>query len=276
MSHSNNNPLIDGDRRLQLLADYALEGLDPVDAAELAGLAPPDDPDALALELAAAAVELARIGVSDHPDLPPELAARIELQALRAPQPESSRSVPPSTPRLRPRFSSWAGWLVAAASIALVVYDRSNFQLPPATTTTPSRSPSPRDRFRSAPSARLVATAHPLARGASGTVVWDGDHQEGYLDLKGLAPVDPRSGCYQLWVFDADLDGRYPVDGGIFTISSTTGDEVVAVRPRITVRTPTLFAITLEPSGGVVVSDRERILLTAEWTPKSLGNSPRR
>ncbi len=255
---------IDNDRRLQLLADRALGGLDPSEAAELAELTDQDDPDGLALELAAAAVALARVEGMGLPDLPENLVARVERRALQA---NSSRATSrASAPRRRVPLVGWAGWLAAAASIALVVYDRSNPEPQPVIGPPPPPSvASPRDRFAFAPSRPLVATAHPLARGAGGTVVWDGTRQEGYLQIKGLAPVDPKSGCYQLWVFDAKRDGRYPVDGGMFTVTSTTGDEVVAVRPRIPVREPTLFAVTLEPPGGVVVSDRERILLTAEW-----------
>jgi anti-sigma-K factor RskA len=102
-------------------------------------------------------------------------------------------------------------------------------------------------------------------RGAGGEVVWDNARQQGYLSLEGLAGVDPRRGAYQLWIFDATRDSRYPIDGGLFTMAEGQAPTVVPIRAAVPVREPTLFAITLEPPGGVVVSDRKRIMLTASW-----------
>lgn len=97
-------------------------------------------------------------------------------------------------------------------------------------------------------------------------VAWDNERQEGYLTLVGLAGVDPRRGAYQLWIFDAKRDARYPVDGGLFTLAEGGRSAVVIpIRAAVPVRRPTLFAITLEPPEGVVVSDRKRIMLTAAW-----------
>jgi len=266
------------ERRLELLVEQTLQGLDPAGAAEVAHISSAtDDPDlALGLELAAAAVTLAQLGPIDQHGLPPDLAARVERQAIRQLrlEPEPPRAEPSAARRAAGRVGPWLGWLAAAASLALAVYDRANLA--------PRRlvkNPPPvmaRDPLGSSPTARLVATAHPLARGAGGAVVWDEGRQEGALRLEGLAPVDPRSGCYQLWIFDASRDERYPVDGGMFTVSQAAGDQVIPVRPRVPVRRPTLFAVTLEPPGGVVVSDRERLLLTAPWPSEFSAAPPRR
>ncbi len=266
------------DRRLELLVDRTLQGLDLAGAAELAHItSATDDPDlALELELAAAAVTLAQLGPIDQLGLAPDLAARIERQAIRQLRlkPESPRAESPPTRRSVARVGPWLGWLAAAASLALVVYDRANLAPRP-----PVKNPPPvmaQDPLGSSPTARLVATAHPLARGAGGSVAWDEGRQEGALRLEGLAPVDPRSGCYQLWIFDAARDERYPVDGGMFAVSRGVGEQVIPVRPRVPVRRPTLFAVTLEPPGGVVVSDRARLLLTAPWPSKFSAAPPRR
>lgn len=256
------------DRRLELLLDRALQGLDPAEAAELA-TSPLAEAD-LTAELAAAAVVLARLDPGGLPDLPPALAARVEREARRHLRP------PGSPVRTRPaawrRVGPWLGWAAAAAALAVLVLDRPG--APPPEAPPPVASNLPADPPRAAPSALLVATEHPLARGAGGSVAWDQARQEGTLRVDGLAPVDPRSGCYQLWIFDATRDGRYPVDGGTFLVDRATTGGVVGIRPRIPIRRPTLFAVTLEPPGGVVVSDRDRLLLTATWTAPAPSEPP--
>ena len=34
-----------------------------------------------------------------------------------------------------------------------------------------------------------------------------------------LAANDPQQNVYQLWIFDAHQDEKYPVDGGIFNVA---------------------------------------------------------
>ena len=52
------------------------------------------------------------------------------------------------------------------------------------------------------------------------------------------------------------------MDGGVFDVR---GDEVVIpIHAAVRVFEPKLFAVTVERPGGVVVSKRERIVLTAE------------
>jgi hypothetical protein len=113
--------------------------------------------------------------------------------------------------------------------------------------------------------AALKATDHPLARGAGGELVWSQSAQEGLLKLNGLAEVDLKRGVYQLWIFDEARDNRYPVDGGTFTIDPADGTVMIRVKARLPDDRPTLFAVTLGPPGGVVVSDRQRLLLTAAY-----------
>ena len=102
----------------------------------------------------------------------------------------------------------------------------------------------------------------PAARSASGDVVWNPTQQRGVMRLVGLAPNDPRLAQYQLWIIDAARDARYPVDGGVFDVTES-GEVFVAIGARLPVDRPTLFAITLERPGGVVVSTRERLVLAA-------------
>ncbi|MDP1857241.1 MAG: hypothetical protein Q8K82_01140 [Gemmatimonadaceae bacterium] len=70
----------------------------------------------------------------------------------------------------------------------------------------------------------------PAATQASGDVVWSGTQQRGVLRLVGLAPNDPRSAQYQLWIVDAERDARYPVDGGVFDLLPN-GEVLVLAAP---------------------------------------------
>ena len=96
-----------------------------------------------------------------------------------------------------------------------------------------------------------------------GEMVWAAGEQHGVMSLTGLAPNDPAESQYQLWIFDADRDERYPVDGGVFDVP-VSGETVVPFAPRVPVGRATLFAVTVERPGGVVVSDRSRLPAVAK------------
>ncbi len=105
-------------------------------------------------------------------------------------------------------------------------------------------------------------TKDPNGAAASGDVVWSASAQRGYMRFVGLTPNDLKQLQYQLWIFDKDRDQAYPVDGGVFDVSST-GEVIVPITARLKVNEPVLFAVTIEQPGGVVVSKRERIVVTA-------------
>lgn len=108
------------------------------------------------------------------------------------------------------------------------------------------------------------ATDDVAAAGAAGDVAWSSARQEGYLRLRGLEANDPRASQYQLWIFDptrADWEAK-PVDGGVFDVPAGA-EVVVPIDPKLRVGRAALFAVTVEVPGGVVVSDRERVVLTA-------------
>ncbi|MEN1679991.1 MAG: anti-sigma factor [Planctomycetota bacterium] len=109
-----------------------------------------------------------------------------------------------------------------------------------------------------------ATTDDPAAEGASGRVVWSAEEQQGYMVFSGLAVNDAMKEQYQLWVFDAERDERYPVDGGVFDIPAGQDEVIVPIDLRVPVAEATLFAITVEPPGGVVVSDRSRLPLLAK------------
>ncbi len=243
----------------ELLADRALQGLCPEEQAELDALLAAED-DSLEMTASQAAAFLARTGDAYEP-IPADLASRIQTSGM-------DRIPVAFAPARRFRPLPYLGWLAAAASWLLVLWRAT----PPPEAPTPPTRPvvsltveQRRERLLALASVKpLNASEHPLARGASGDLVWDPKSQEGYLNLKGLAATNPQRGIYQLWIFDAKRDQRYPVDGGTFAIDDPDRPTVVPIRAQIPVNDATLFAITLEPPGGVVVSDRKRIMLTAK------------
>lgn len=247
-------PLVD------LLVEQATAGLDPAAAAELEQrlLAYPGiGADAFAPAVAALALTTRR----GAEPLPEALRARLLEQGARA---IPTRIVPPT--RLAPPARPLA-WFAAAAAIVLAIagwYPR--LAAPPAARP---------DALRAAllfarPGllrAQFTPTADPGGQGASGDVVWDPATQTGYLRLRRLAGNDPRQSQYQLWIFDAGRDDRYPVDGGVFDIPAGSAEVVVPIHARLAVGRPALFAVTIERPGGVVVSGREHIVVVAKPAP---------
>lgn len=95
-----------------------------------------------------------------------------------------------------------------------------------------------------------------------GEVVWSTASQQGFMTIQGLPINDVTIEQYQLWIIDPTRDDK-PVDGGVFDISST-GESIIPIRAKLRVDKPTVFAITVEKPGGVVVSDQKRLPLIAK------------
>lgn len=153
---------------------------------------------------------------------------------------------------------TWTGWLVAAALLfVLLPLGGSKDDL---LTLRETLLADATDLVN----ASWTATEDAAAAGASGDVVWSSTRQEGYMRFQGLAPNDAAENQYQLWIFDptrADWEAK-PVDGGVFDVTDA-GDVIVPIDAKLAVAETALFAITVEVSGGVVVSERERLVLTA-------------
>jgi hypothetical protein len=218
------------------------------------------------------------------PDAPALPAARqvqsapIHVQPARIAQPPSN-VVPLAAAPSRGRAFAIAGWVAAAACLVLAV---GAFVLkkptivtvaPPATSAPPpvDTAPPPPAKLREQLLAEVgttrvawSSTKDPAAKGASGDVVWNAAEQRGYMLFRGLAKNDPSAWQYQLWIFDKARDDKYPVDGGVFDVDASTGDVVVPIRAKLPVAEAALFAVTVEKPGGVVVSKRERIVVTAK------------
>lgn len=284
-----------------LLVDRATQGLAPTEEAELRELLKNSSEHAPGLDdfdLAAAAIQLAS-PVTAVP-MPAAIEARVRERAQEffqkkgASPPVDERMAkvlpgPPASPAKSGGRGVWKGlgWLAAAACLALAVLGwwprleeaRLARQAPPPVTD-PAPAPPPSEvpevpedaspgldaeSVAAAEDALVLAwtaTEDPTATGATGEVIWSNELQAGFMRFEGLESNDPGEFQYQLWIFDSAQDERYPIDGGVFDVKD--GETVVPIDPKLGVVDPTLFAVTVEKPGGVVVSSRERIALVAQ------------
>jgi len=278
-------------RDLELMADEALQGLCPNEWAELDRIRPPSverEAELRELELVAAEVACAEAVVERMPaTLTARIVADSEFGLTRAP------ALIASVVRLAPQRSrasvdrvQYAGWLLAALVVlgfwiawpsaqtpSAPIAQLPVAQLPVPRPGAPVAAPPSLAERRQAllqtegvRQAAWVATKDPSGLGASGDVVWNAHEQKGFMRFHGLAKNDRQKIQYQLWIFDKERDAKHPVDGGVFDVGED-GELLVAIDPRVPVHHATLFAITIEPPGGVVVSKRERIVVTAALPP---------
>ncbi len=243
------------ERLEELLADRALVGLSAVEQAELAqlqaqyGAIGSDE-----LEFAAAALDLALSGPSTP--MPAALRTRLAAAAVYCSGPPTrplARAARASAPR--GRAVALAGWLLAAAALVLALFAwRTRAQAAPA----PAELRT--ELLARADTLRLEWTATELGAGAGGDVAWSQELQQGVLTIRGLAANDPARAQFQLWIFDETQ--QHPVDGGVFDVGA--GEVLIPIDAKLRVARPTLFAVTEEKPGGVVVSDQKRIVLVAK------------
>jgi hypothetical protein len=238
-------------------------------------------PAALRARLEASARDL--LAASGAPAREAEAITRAPLIIDAATVPVPPRPLAEVIPLERARGvdrTRWLGWLAAAACLALALAawltrpaPQTQLPAPPSAVVPAPQPPRPpsivEQRAGLLAAARDVvrvdwtATKDAAAAGVSGDVVWSNAEQRGYMRFRGLAPNDPGQRQFQLWIFDRNQDARFPIDGGVFDIDAATGDVIIPITSKIRVTQPTLFAVTVEPPGGVVVSKREHIVLTA-------------
>lgn len=100
--------------------------------------------------------------------------------------------------------------------------------------------------------------------GLKGKIYWSQARQQGYMRIKDLASNDPSREQYQFWFFDKSRE--HPVDGGVFNLADgqvdrATGEYIIPIHAKLTVREPVMFAVTVEQPGGVVVTKKERVVM---------------
>lgn len=164
----------------------------------------------------------------------------------------------------------WLAWSIAVAALFLLVMllpwsknSSSDKQLPPSLASLRQTMLEQKDSLRW----DWTTTEDPAAKTASGDVVWNDRQGNGYMRFVGLPKNDPLKEQYQLWIFDEARPAETPVDGGLFDIG-TDGEVIVPINARLAISKATMFAITIERPGGVVVSKRERLPLLAKSTDK--------
>jgi hypothetical protein len=260
------------ERALDLLADRATQALDSGEQAELdrlLGEHPELDDDSLDLAAAAAALAFER----PAGPMPAHLRERVEADGRAFFGPE--RTAPAAGVLVSPKRAewlsstglSWTGWLAAAACIVLAAvawWPRAE-PAPPAPIPAPTLAEM-RERLKADRGVVVASWEGPKgpATGVEGDVVWSDAEQRGYMRFRGLAPNDPSRQQYQLWIFSANQEEKYPVDGGVFDVSAPDGDVIVPIDAKIRVEDPKLFAVTIEKPGGVVVSKRDRLVALAK------------
>lgn len=254
----------------ELLIDRAVTGLDPAEVDELANLLR-DHPqvDATAYDYLAAAAAVSTIDDEITEPMPAGLMDRLEADAERWRDSSPVGAIP--IERGRPTGAGWGSilpWGLAAACLVIAVWGWMSGSEPQAIAVSDAR-------------AMLIdrgATLYPWAdndNGVGGDIVWDNHAQQGYMRFRDLAPNDPTSIQYQLWIFDKQRNEQFnAVDGGVFDVSDAvvdpqTGDAIIPINAKLEVFEPALFAVTTEPPGGVVKHDPQRdpekyrIILTA-------------
>lgn len=276
------------DRLLAELDRREVESFEVAAAATLvASVAPALEPmpDGVKTSLKRFAKEWAATNLSEHSRGASSARGGIGPRPASIPSPASSSRAP--EPRGIP-FFAYAGWLAAAACLALAAVA----WMPLGSLTRPSgpvvagdgwlraepgMSQAELARVRSELIVRegdtvlaswtTTESPDPTATGATGDLIWSTDEQCGVMRIAGLSANDPKAHQYQLWIFDEDQ--KHPIDGGVFDIPAS-GEVFLPVDAKLWVNRPVMFAITVEKPGGVVVSDRSRIaLLGASLKPIS-------
>lgn len=260
------------ERLEELWADRAVFGLNSEEDREREALeaAGGERGQADEFELAAAAVALVQARRRGEP-LPAALRAKLEgggrawlaaraPAATPSPKPRLQALPPVQAERARP---SVLPWLAAAAAAVLAIagwWPRTQPTEPTPVVVAP-KAAELRANLLASGAQRVEAQGTDLAKGAGGDVVWDNQAQAGWMRLVDLPVNDPSVQQYQLWIFDETQE--HPIDGGVFNVSAA-GELLVPIDAKLKVGKPTLFAITVEKPGGVVVSDRQRIAWVAK------------
>ncbi len=273
------DPTPPNERLRELLAEQALFGLGEEELGELHNLTAgrPEDFDDLAL--AAAALDLAHHNTAGAGQQLPEHLRQRTLEAVRraASEPQSKPVVavaPLAIPGSVERQASGGvrgrelfAWFSAAAALLAMAFFINQQPSIDAPSAEQLRAELLDLRQRGDADVMQIAwtpsETDAAAKGAAGEVLWSNKLNRGVMVFQGLAANDPKANQYQLWIFDAERDAAHPVDGGVFDIPAGAKEVIVPIDARVPVAKATLFAVSVEPPGGVVVSDRSRLPLTA-------------
>lgn len=265
------------DRLLELCLDRALAESTDTEQSELDTL----DPEGQAysqIEMLLADLDVA--AAEGDPIAPP--AGLMESVQSRFADPSPGLRLAGGSPAVpagvqTTRTLSWLPWTVAAAALLIAF----TVMLMPKSTPASLSLAQQRAAFleQTPPDQRVqwdwIVTEDPAnASGVTGDIVWSDEANRGYMRIAGLEVNNPGDQQYQLWIFDATrpegelpqfgegLLSQRPIDGGVFDITGD-GEIVIPIDAKLSVKQAAAFAVTIEPAGGVVVSDRSRVPLLA-------------
>jgi len=273
-----------------LLTSKATVGLDPEEQKLLDQyLADSGEAEDHSYEIAAAAVGL--VGLRTDEPLPEHLYASIMASADKyfaaatVPQSAVGSADPTAEPvEYQKTFSfeapqksswSWLGWAVAGfAVIVLAVNVWFTRFSPVEVVKNPEPQATPQKLTPAEEYAKMAAEKTGIIKAnwtpgkvkeitqVSGEVVWSDEKQVGYMHFKGLPANDKTKTAYQLWIFEENQGKETPIDGGVFDVDQN-GEVVIPITAKLKAKNPSLFAITIEKPGGVVVSKKEKIAALA-------------
>ncbi len=276
-------------RMLELFSDRAIFGLDKAELAELAKLEK-DFPElqtdaaelAHSLEFSAMAISLANLDTSEP--LPANLRSKIIADSQKYfASSEKVETIEIEKEEFQPTFEfepkrsifGWLGWAFAAAFLVVLgvniwttrLQPTEIVQNPPKIQTPTPELTATQKREQLLASAGKIQTTwtppKPDAPAITGDVVWDNAKQEGYVRFQNLPVNDVTKETYQLWIVDETQDPKTPVDGGVFNVNEK-GEIIVPINANLKIGKPTMFAVTIEKPGGVVVSDLGKLVAIAK------------
>lgn len=265
-----------------LLTKKAIYGLDDAEQRELESIDPGSADDELfSLEMTAAAISM--IDLQTDEAMPASLAAKIAANSENF---VGETPWPPKYKEIEEKTSgSWFGWLgwgaavTACLALAVNLYI-SRVQPPTQIVAAPSPTVAPKVLSPAELREELVNSATALIKAnwapgnvkelkdVTGDIVWSDAKQVGYMRFRGLPVNDKGKETYQLWIFDKTQDKATPIDGGVFDVAAN-GEVVIPINAKLKAVEPSLFAITIEKPGGVVVSKREKIAALATVETKA-------
>jgi hypothetical protein len=265
------------EKLLDLKVQEATYGLSQDEVDELKALLSefPDWEGDESLSLSAASFQLA--GLREE-TMPGHLVKSIEDEFSRLYQ--KSRGYKQETPESSERSGSifdmkWLGWAFAGAfGVALLFNSFSQQQRFEGVVTQPAAVLTTQQQLEELlkDSGDVVrnsweSPAPDQSLGFEGEVVWSESKQKGFMRFKGLPINDKNKETYQLWIFDENQKSENPIDGGIFDADSE-GELIVPIQAKLEVKNAQLFAVTIEKPGGVVVSEREKLIGLAKVKTK--------
>ena len=281
------------EKMLELLSEKAIFGLSDAELAELAELEK-DFPELNddSFELAAASIGMLNLDANEQ--MPTHLREKITANAeqyfaARGQQETAAVEAPAEKEELQKTFAfapkrsiwSWLGWLAAGAACVVLAFNIYTTQSELARSTRrinelEAQIPKPTPKLSAAQELeQFLAANRDVVRSewgdfdpkkpmnVKGEVVWSNSAQKGFLRFTSIPVNDKTKEQYQLWIFDENQNAKTPIDGGVFD-ASEPGEIIIPIDAKIKVQKPTMFAVTAEKPGGVVVSPLEKVMAVAK------------